>query len=163
MIAACKAIAPTFGGINLEDITAPECFEIEETLERELRHPRLPRRPARHRHRRRSPPSSTPCAWWARRWRTSQVVLERPRRCRYCHHQDADDRWLPRTSSPCDQFGTLYKGCNSAEAQQELAGRGDQPARQTSGGLKDAHDGGRRVYRRVRPGILSPPEHGATP
>ena len=36
MIAACKAIAPTFGGINLEDIKSPECFEIEETLEREL-------------------------------------------------------------------------------------------------------------------------------
>ena len=28
-IAAVKAIAPTFGGINLEDIKAPECFEIE--------------------------------------------------------------------------------------------------------------------------------------
>ncbi len=29
VIAACKAIAPTFGGINLEDIKSPECFEIE--------------------------------------------------------------------------------------------------------------------------------------
>ena len=28
-IQAVKAIAPTFGGINLEDIKAPECFEIE--------------------------------------------------------------------------------------------------------------------------------------
>lgn len=28
-----KAIAPTFGGINLEDIAAPECFEIEEKLQ----------------------------------------------------------------------------------------------------------------------------------
>ena len=27
-----KGIAPTFGGINLEDIKAPECFEIEDTL-----------------------------------------------------------------------------------------------------------------------------------
>lgn len=35
-IQAVKAIAPTFGGINLEDIKAPECFEIEETLKREL-------------------------------------------------------------------------------------------------------------------------------
>lgn len=32
LIAAVKAIAPTFGGINLEDIKAPECFYIEETL-----------------------------------------------------------------------------------------------------------------------------------
>ena len=31
-----KAISPTFGGINLEDIKAPECFEIEERLKNEL-------------------------------------------------------------------------------------------------------------------------------
>lgn len=31
-----KAISPTFGGINLEDIKAPECFEIEKRLRREL-------------------------------------------------------------------------------------------------------------------------------
>ena len=36
IIAAVRAIAPTFGGINLEDISAPRCFEIEERLEREL-------------------------------------------------------------------------------------------------------------------------------
>ena len=35
-IAAVKAIAPTFGGINLEDIKAPECFEIERRLKEEL-------------------------------------------------------------------------------------------------------------------------------
>ncbi|MBU2610268.1 MAG: hypothetical protein KJ606_04905, partial [Chloroflexi bacterium] len=32
IITVVKAIAPTFGGINLEDIKAPECFYIEETL-----------------------------------------------------------------------------------------------------------------------------------
>ena len=36
VIRACQLIAPTFGGINLEDIRAPECFEIEETLKRTL-------------------------------------------------------------------------------------------------------------------------------
>ena len=36
MVAAVKAIAPTFGGINLEDIKAPECFEIERRLQEEL-------------------------------------------------------------------------------------------------------------------------------
>ena len=36
VIQFCKQVAPTFGGINLEDIKAPECFEIEHTLEREL-------------------------------------------------------------------------------------------------------------------------------
>ncbi len=35
-IEAVKAIAPTFGGINLEDIKAPECFEIERRLKKEL-------------------------------------------------------------------------------------------------------------------------------
>ena len=36
VIAAVKAIAPTFGGINLEDIKAPDCFQIERTLQDEL-------------------------------------------------------------------------------------------------------------------------------
>jgi malate dehydrogenase (oxaloacetate-decarboxylating) len=35
-VAAVKAIAPGFGGINLEDIAAPRCFEIEERLKAEL-------------------------------------------------------------------------------------------------------------------------------
>lgn len=36
IIKAVKMIAPTFGGINLEDIAAPKCFEIERRLEEEL-------------------------------------------------------------------------------------------------------------------------------
>jgi malate dehydrogenase (oxaloacetate-decarboxylating)(NADP+) len=32
VIRTCQLLEPTFGGINLEDIRAPECFEIEETL-----------------------------------------------------------------------------------------------------------------------------------
>jgi malate dehydrogenase (oxaloacetate-decarboxylating)(NADP+) len=36
LIEIVKAIAPTFGGINLEDIKAPECFEIEEELKKVL-------------------------------------------------------------------------------------------------------------------------------
>lgn len=39
IIAAVKAVAPTFGGINLEDIAAPRCFEIEERLKQELNIP----------------------------------------------------------------------------------------------------------------------------
>ena len=34
-----KSLEPTFGGINLEDIKSPECFEIEETLRREMNIP----------------------------------------------------------------------------------------------------------------------------
>ena len=36
IIATIKAIAPSFGAINLEDIAAPKCFEIEERLKAEL-------------------------------------------------------------------------------------------------------------------------------
>ncbi|MEN9787686.1 MAG: hypothetical protein RLZZ299_2950 [Pseudomonadota bacterium] len=36
VIAAVKAIAPTFGGINLEDIKSPDCFHIERTLQAQL-------------------------------------------------------------------------------------------------------------------------------
>ena len=40
---------PSFGGINLEDISAPRCFEIEVAAAGRAGHPRLPRRPARDR------------------------------------------------------------------------------------------------------------------
>ena len=39
VIKACKMLEPTFGGINLEDIKAPECFYIEERLKKELNIP----------------------------------------------------------------------------------------------------------------------------
>lgn len=39
IVAAVKAIAPSFGGINLEDIAAPVCFEVEDRLKAELNIP----------------------------------------------------------------------------------------------------------------------------
>lgn len=39
LIQAVRLIAPGFGGINLEDIASPVCFEVEEALERELEIP----------------------------------------------------------------------------------------------------------------------------
>jgi len=36
MVSVIRALAPTFGGINLEDIKAPECFEVERRLQAEL-------------------------------------------------------------------------------------------------------------------------------
>lgn len=36
IVKTVKLIAPTFGGVNLEDISAPRCFEIEERLKKEL-------------------------------------------------------------------------------------------------------------------------------
>ncbi len=48
IIAAIKAIAPSFGAINLEDIAAPNCFVIEETSKSGARHTGISRRSARH-------------------------------------------------------------------------------------------------------------------
>lgn len=39
IVATVKALAPSFGGINLEDIAAPQCFEIEDRLKAELNIP----------------------------------------------------------------------------------------------------------------------------
>ncbi|MCF1750734.1 NADP-dependent malic enzyme [Mariniradius sediminis] len=39
LIHIIKSLEPTFGGVNLEDIKAPECFEIEQTLKREMKIP----------------------------------------------------------------------------------------------------------------------------
>ena len=48
IIKAVQMLEPTFGGINLEDIKAPECFYIEDRTEESDEHPGLSRRPARH-------------------------------------------------------------------------------------------------------------------
>ena len=48
VIKFCQLLEPTVGGINLEDIRAPDCFYIEETLRRTMKVPGVPRRPARH-------------------------------------------------------------------------------------------------------------------
>ena len=75
IVAVVDALAPSFGGINLEDISAPRCFEIERRLDEALLDPGLPRRPARHRDRgagraaqrraRCSTASSATCASWS--------------------------------------------------------------------------------------------------
>jgi len=39
VVKVCQLLEPTFGGINLEDIKAPECFYIEETLKRTMKIP----------------------------------------------------------------------------------------------------------------------------
>jgi malate dehydrogenase (oxaloacetate-decarboxylating)(NADP+) len=39
IIKLCQLLEPTFGGINLEDIKAPDCFQIEETLRKTMKIP----------------------------------------------------------------------------------------------------------------------------
>ena len=51
IVRTVQVIAPAFGGINLEDISAPRCFDVEAPAARPAGHPGLPRRPARHRDR----------------------------------------------------------------------------------------------------------------
>ena len=53
LVEIIASLEPTFGGINLEDIKAPECFYIERALRRAHEDPGVPRRPARHRDHRR--------------------------------------------------------------------------------------------------------------
>ena len=53
LIDLIAALEPTFGGINLEDIKAPDCFYVERRAALADEDPGLPRRPARHRDRRR--------------------------------------------------------------------------------------------------------------
>ena len=42
IVRTVQLLAGSFGGVNLEDISAPRCFEIEARAEGALRHPRLP-------------------------------------------------------------------------------------------------------------------------
>lgn len=48
IIRVIEVIAPTFGGINLEDIKGPECFVIEEELKKTFGHTCFSRRPTRY-------------------------------------------------------------------------------------------------------------------
>ena len=138
VIAACKAIAPTFGGINLEDIKSPECFEIEETLERELDIP----------------------VFHDDQHGTAIVVTAALINALRVVHKKMEDVHIvlngPGAAGTAiikmlmtagakdivavDQFGTLYKGCNSAEAHKNWLGEVTNP-RQIKGGLKEALEG----------------------
>ena len=49
IVEVVENISPVFAGINLEDISSPRCFDIEQQIVRTAGYPGLPRRPARHR------------------------------------------------------------------------------------------------------------------
>ena len=108
VIAAVKAIAPTFGGINLEDIRSPECFDIEAELERDLDIPVF--------HDDQHGTAiivlagvlNAPQGGWQAAGRC-QDRAERPRRCRYGHHQDAAGCRCQNIVA-VDEHGILYPG-----------------------------------------------------
>ena len=152
VIAACKAIAPTFGGINLEDIKSPECFEIEETLERELDIPVF------HDDQHGTAIVVTAALINAlrvvgKKMEDVHIVLNGPGAA-----GTAIIKMLMTAGAKdivaVDQFGTLYKGCNSAEAHKNWLGEVTNP-RQIKGGLKEAIAGADVFIGVSKPGILT--------
>ena len=152
VIAACKAIAPTFGGINLEDIKSPECFEIEETLEKELDIPVF------HDDQHGTAIVVTAALINAlrvvgKKMEDVHIVLNGPGAA-----GTAIIKMLMTAGAKdiiaVDQFGTLYKGCNSAEAHKNWLGEVTNP-RQIKGGLKEALAGADVFIGVSKPGILT--------
>jgi malate dehydrogenase (oxaloacetate-decarboxylating)(NADP+) len=110
LIDMIAALEPTLGGVNLEDIKAPECFYIEREAQGADEYPRLPRRPARHgdHFRRRH-------AQWpeGRRQedRRNQGRLLRRRRCRdFLSQPVVRSRRQAREHHVCDSKGVIYVG-----------------------------------------------------
>ena len=152
VIAACKALAPTFGGINLEDIKSPECFEIEQTLERELDIPVF------HDDQHGTAVVVTAALINAlrvvgKKMEEVHIVLNGPGAA-----GTAIIKMLmtagARDIIAVDQFGTLYKGCNSAEAHKNWLGEVTNP-RQVKGGLADAICGTDVFIGVSKPGCLT--------
>lgn len=152
LIAICKAIAPNFGGINLEDIKSPECFEVEEVLERELDIPVF------HDDQHGTAIVVTAALINALRvvgktMKEARIVLNGPGAA-----GTAIIKMLMNAGAKdiiaVDQFGTLYKGCNSAEAHKNWLGEVTNP-RQIKGGLADAIKGADVFIGVSRPGCLT--------
>ena len=152
VIAAVKAIAPTFGGINLEDIRSPECFEIEAELERDLDIPVF------HDDQHGTAIVVTAALINAlrvvnKKMEDVHIVLNGPGAA-----GTAIIKMLMTAGAKdivaVDQFGTLYKGCNSAEAHKNWLGEVTNP-RQIKGGLKEALEGADVFIGVSRPGILT--------
>ena len=138
VIAACRAIAPTFGGINLEDIKSPECFEIEQTLEKELDIPVF------HDDQHGTAIVVTAALINAlrvvgKKTEDVHIVLNGPGAAGTAIIKMLMTAGV-KDIVAVDQFGTLYKGCNSAEAHKNWLGEVTNP-RQIKGGLAEAIEG----------------------
>ena len=147
-----RLLAGSFGGINLEDIKSPECFEIEETLERELDIPVF------HDDQHGTAIVVTAALINAlrvvgKKMEDVHIVLNGPGAA-----GTAIIKMLMTAGAKdiiaVDQFGTLYKGCNSAEAHKNWLGEVTNP-RQIKGGLKEAIEGADVFIGVSRPGILT--------
>ena len=151
-IEVVAALEPTFGGINLEDIRSPECFEIEAELERDLDIPVF------HDDQHGTAIVVTAALINAlrvvnKKMEDVHIVLNGPGAA-----GTAIIKMLMTAGAKdiiaVDQFGTLYKGCNSAEAHKNWLGEVTNP-RQIKGGLKEALEGADVFIGVSRPGILT--------
>ena len=152
IITTIKNIAPAYGGINLEDISAPRCFEIEERLKEMLNIPVF------HDDQHGTAIVVTAALINAlrvvgKKMEDVHIVLNGPGAA-----GTAIIKMLMTAGAKdivaVDQFGTLYKGCNSAEAHKNWLGEVTNP-RQIKGGLKDAIEGADVFIGVSRPGILT--------
>ena len=152
VIAAVKAIAPTFGGINLEDIRSPGCFDIEAELERDLDIPVF-----------HDDQHGTAIIVLAGVLNALKVVGKRLEDVKIVQNGPgaagtAIIKMLMTAGAKdiiaVDQFGTLYKGSNSAEAHKNWLGEVTNP-RQIKGGLKEALEGADVFIGVSKPGILT--------
>ena len=145
-------IAPAFGGINLEDIAAPRCFEIEARLNDALDIPVF------HDDQHGTAIVVTAALINAlrvvgKKMEDVHIVLNGPGAA-----GTAIIKMLMTAGAKdiiaVDQFGTLYKGCNSAEAHKNWLGEVTNP-RQIKGGLKEALEGADVFIGVSKPGILT--------
>ena len=152
IVETVKRLAPAFGGINLEDISAPRCFEIENRLIDELDIPVF------HDDQHGTAIVVTAALINAlrvvnKKMEDVHIVLNGPGAA-----GTAIIKMLMTAGAKdivaVDQFGTLYKGCNSAEAHKNWLGEVTNP-RQIKGGLKEALEGADVFIGVSRPGILT--------
>ena len=154
IVRTVELIAPGFGGINLEDIAAPRCFEVEAKLRERLVDPRLPRRPARHGHRRARGPEERAAHHRqaaARGQASSSPAAARPAR------RSSSCCWPPaRSTSPSrDRPGLLNKADESlTPAWRELAAKTNP--RGLTGTLRDGLQGADVFIGVSAPRILEP-------
>ena len=149
---AVALIAGSFGGINLEDISAPRCFEIERKLKEKCDIPVF------HDDQHGTAIVVTAALINAlrvvgKKMEDVHIVLNGPGAA-----GTAIIKMLMTAGAKdiiaVDQFGTLYKGCNSAEAHKNWLGEVTNP-RQIKGGLKEALEGADVFIGVSKPGILT--------
>ncbi len=158
------ALEPTLGGINLEDIKAPECFYVEQKLRERLTDPRVPRRPAWNRNHRRRGRDQRP-EGGRQADRQGQAGLLRRRRFRHRLSRSAGAAGLeprkrlrvrqqgrdlpgPRAEHGAEQ-GPLRAQDRSAHARRRDAGCGHFPGTVERGCAQagsDQEDGGQAAH-----------------